>query len=33
MTVREKMRALANIVGEKEGIKGVERFEGQERLG
>src|SRR6266403_287626 len=33
MTVREKMRALGCIVGEKEGTKGAERFEGQERLG
>lgn len=30
MTVREKMRALSCIVGEKEGTKGMERFEGQE---
>jgi hypothetical protein len=33
MTVREKMPALSCIVGEKEGTKGVERFEGEERLG
>jgi hypothetical protein len=33
MTVKEKMRALGCIVEEKERTKGVERFEGQERLG
>jgi len=33
MTVREKMRALGCIVEEKQGTKGVERFDGQERLG
>lgn len=33
MTMREKMQALSCIVGEREGTKGVERFEGEERLG
>ncbi len=32
-TVREKMRALGCIVGRRKETKGVERFEGQERLG
>lgn len=33
MRERERTRALGCIVGEREGTKGVERFEGQERLG
>jgi len=32
-TIKEKTRALGFIVGEKEGIKRVERFESQGRLG
>lgn len=31
MRARERMQALGCIVGEKEGTKGMERFEGQER--